>query len=369
MYSPLKFIPQIFLKNRLVQFTFFVTARCNARCPFCFYWRDRHSRREELDFDEIEKVARSAGSLLWLLFSGGEIFLRRDLAAIVDAFYRNTHPVIITLPTNGLAPDLVIPKTEEILARSPDSAVVVKVSLDGVGAEHDRIRNTPGSFDKAIETWEELRRLRRRHENLQTGINTVFLRQNQDAMDEIIDFVNGLPDCETHTISLVRGDPADGKGKAIDLEKYLRAVKRLETDLKGPRAKMYHFNLTRLKTAQDLVQRRLIYETVRQGRRQLPCYAGRIAAVMNEVGEVFPCEILDSSMGNVRQSGYDLMKVLRSRAAGSVRAKIDSSRCYCSHECYYVTNILFNPLTYGRLMRQFMSLPQPGRQPGTDPAA
>ncbi len=358
MHSPIKYIPQIFLKNRLVQFTFFVTSRCNARCPFCFYWQDRHSRRDELDLDEIGRVAGSMGGLLWLLFSGGEIFLRRDLADIVDAFYRSCRPVVITLPTNGLAPDLIIPQADEILSRSPESAVVIKVSIDGIGAEHDRIRNTPGSFDKAMETWEELRRLRRRHQNLQTGVNTVFLRQNQDDIEKIIDFVNGLPGCETHTISLVRGSPADGNGKGIDLAKYLCAIERLETDLKGPRPRMYHFSLARLKSAQDLVQRRLIYETVRQGRRQLPCLAGRIAAVMNEVGDVFPCEILDSRMGNVRESGYDLMEVLRSGNAGAVRAQINSSGCYCSHECYFVTNILFNPLMYGRLMKQLMALPQ-----------
>ncbi len=361
MYSPIKYIPAVFLKNRLLQFTFFITSRCNARCPFCFYWQDRHSRRRELDLDEIEKTSRSLGGLLWLLFSGGEVFLRQDLADIVAAFYRNNRPVIITLPTNGLAPDLIIPQAEEIAAGSPNSAVVIKVSLDGVGADHDRIRNTPGNFDKAMETWEGLRPLRRRHQNLQIGINTVFMRENQDNLDEIIDFVNELPDCETHTISLIRGNPAGDNGKGIDLGKYLRTVERLEQDLKGHRPKMYHFTLARLKSAQDLIQRQLIYETVRQGRRQLPCYAGRITAVMNEVGDVFPCEILDCPMGNVRDSGYDLMKVFSSAAADSVRAKINSSRCYCSHECYFVTNILFNPMMYGRLIKQFAALRQPGR--------
>ncbi len=361
MYSSLKYIPSIFVKQNPLQFTFFVTSRCNARCPFCFYWQDRHSKQDELSLDEIEKVSRSLGDLLWLLFSGGEIYLRKDLPQIVDAFYRNNHPVIITLPTNGLAPDLILPRTEEILSRSANSTVVVKVSLDGLGEKHDSVRNTPGSFEKAMETWEGLRRLCERYQNLQIGINTVFCRENQDDMDEIIDFVNGLPGCETHTISMVRGNPADGSYKRIDLDKYRRAVDRLETDLKGARPKMYHFTLARLKSAQDLVQRRLIYETLRQGRRQLPCYAGRITAVMNEVGGVFPCEILSDLMGNVRDNGYDLMRVFRSAEADAVRARINKTRCYCSHECYFVTNILFNPRMYGQVIRQYMELPGQSR--------
>lgn len=356
MYSSLKYIPSIFTKRDLLQFTFFVTSRCNARCPFCFYWQDRHTKRDELTLAEIEKVSRSMGDLLWLLFSGGEIFMRQDLPQIAATFYRNNHPVIITLPTNGFAPNLIIPKTEEILNLCPESAVVVKVSLDGVGEEHDRIRNTPGNFKKAMETWAGLRELRSRHENLQIGINTVFCRENQDQMDEIIDYVNTLPDCETHTISLIRGNPATDDHKDIDLEKYRRAVDRLEQDLKGDKPKMYHFTLARLKTAQDLVQRRLIYETVRQSRRLLPCYAGRIAAVMNEEGDVFPCEILSESMGNVRDADYDLMRIFRSQRANQVRAMINKNRCYCSHECYFVTNILFNPLMYGQVARQYLEL-------------
>lgn len=358
MYSSLKYIPSIFFKRNPFQFTFFVTSRCNARCPFCFYWKDRHTQRNELSVDEVEKISQSMDDILWLLLSGGEIYVRKDLPDIVDCFYRNNHPVIITLPTNGLVPDLIASQTEEILRRSPESAVVSKVSLDGLGEDHDRIRNTPGNFDKAMETYEKLRRLGKKYGNLQLGINTVFCRENQDRMSDIIDFVNTLPGCETHTISLVRGSPADHECKDVDLEKYRRAIIRLEEDLKGDKPKMYHFTLARLKTAQDLVQRRLIYETVRQSRRQLPCFAGRIGTVMNEEGDIFPCEILPDRMGNIREAGYDFRRVFRSERADQVRARISNTKCYCSHECYFVTNILFNPMMYGRVARQYLDLTQ-----------
>ncbi len=357
MYSPAKYIPSIFVKRDVLQFTFFLTSRCNARCPFCFYWRDRHTSRDELSLEEIERFSAGMGDLLWLLFSGGEIFIRKDLPEIVDAFYRNTHPVIITLPTNGLAPNLILPKVEQILAGCPESAVVCKVSLDGVGEDHDRLRDTPGNFEKAMETWEGLHRLGERYDNLQLGINTVFCQENQDDMDAIIDFVNTLPGCETHTISMVRGDPADDDYKKIDLEKYKRAVDRLEVELKGSDAKMYHFAMARLKSAQDLVQRQLIYETMRQSRRLLPCYAGRITAVMNEEGDVFPCEILLDRMGNIRDFDYDFQELMHSQEADRVRAKIHRSKCYCSHECYFVTNILFNPLMVGPVAKKFLQLP------------
>ena len=356
MFSSARYIPSIFVKRDALQFTFFLTSRCNARCPFCFYWQDRHSQRDELTLDEIERFSATMGNLLWLLFSGGEIFLRKDLTRIVQAFYRNTRPVIITLPTNCMAPDLIALRVEEIAAQCPRSAIVCKISLDGVGEEHDHLRDTPGNFDRAMETWERLRTLAERYDNLQIGINTVFCQENQDRMDEIIDFVDTLPGCETHTISMIRGNPAAADYKHIDLEKYKRAIDRLDLELKGEKPKMYHFTMARLKSAQDLVQRQLIYRTMRQSRRLLPCYAGRITAVMNEVGDVFPCEILLDAMGNIREFDYDFRKLFHSEQADRVRAKIHRSRCYCSHECYFVTNILFNPLMYGQVAGRYLQL-------------
>ena len=35
MNSSLKYIPSIFYKRQPLQFTYFVTSRCNSRCPFC----------------------------------------------------------------------------------------------------------------------------------------------------------------------------------------------------------------------------------------------------------------------------------------------------------------------------------------------
>ena len=40
--------------------------------------------------------------------------------------------------------------------------------------------------------------------NFELGVNTVFCSENQDSMDRTIDFVSGLKNIKTHTISLMR---------------------------------------------------------------------------------------------------------------------------------------------------------------------
>src|SRR5271157_5474924 len=128
MYSPARHIGQIFRKTRPIHLTFFLTGRCNAQCPFCFYLKGgrRGHSHVELTLNEIEKISHSLGSLLWLAFSGGEIYLRDDLVEISRVFYSNNKPAIMLYPTNGLLPDVIWSKTEQILKFCKKSVIAVK---------------------------------------------------------------------------------------------------------------------------------------------------------------------------------------------------------------------------------------------------
>jgi len=359
MYSPLRYVGSILRKKRPIQLTFFITRRCNSHCPFCFYLSRGDNEVDtsgELSLSEIREISRSLGNLLWLAFSGGEVYLRDDLVEISRVFYRNNSPSLLLYPTNGMLPEIIRRKTEQILKECRKSVVVVKLSLDGVGGEHDLLRRTHGSFSKTMETYELLRGLLRIYPNFELGVNTVFCSENQDSIDDIIDFVGGLSDIKTHTVSLIRGSLADNRYKAVDYEKYLRAIGRLERNLKSRTSSTYRFRGARLKAAQDIVQRRLIHATTTAQKRLIPCYAGRLNLVLTENGDVFPCEILRNPVGNVRESGYDMRRVMRSEKAEGVIRAIEGESCYCTHECYLMTNILFNARLYPALMREYLQL-------------
>ena len=358
-YSPFRHAGSILWKRDPVHLTFFVTKRCNARCPYCFYLKTPDAvapSLPELSLGEIERVSRSLGSLLWLAFSGGEIFLREDLVEITEAFYRNNKPAFLLYPTNGLLPELIRDRMERILKDCPKSVVAVKLSLDGIGQDHDDLRNTPGSFERTLETYRLLSGLLDRYPRFELGVNTVFCSGNQDDMEKIIDFVGTLDRIRTHTVSLVRGNLVDKGYKDVDHEKYFRAIERLERDARTGRAPVYRFGGARIKAAQDLLQRRLIHRTLREGTNSLPCYAGRVNLVLTETGEVLPCEILTESWGNVRDYGYDLKKVMSTEKAKAVLSNIRERGCSCTHECTCMTNILFNPRMYPSLARAYLSL-------------
>jgi radical SAM protein with 4Fe4S-binding SPASM domain len=332
-----------------------VTRRCNARCPFCFYLEKKGDREKapELSLEEIRGVASSMENLLWLAFSGGEVYLREDIAEIAGVFYRHNRPSIILLPTNGLAPALIREKTEEILRACPESVVAVKLSLDGPENLHDAMRGTPGGFDRVMETYEALGGLIGKYRNFELGINTLFCSENQDRMDEIIEFVKSLEMIRTHTISMVRGELREETYKDIDAEKYLDAIGRLERGLKDGSSPTYGFGGARIKAAQDIIQRRLIHRTLKEKRRLLPCHAGRLNVVLTETGDVYPCESFreEHRMGNIREHGLDMGKALRGERAKEVKSSIKGG-CFCTHECYMMTNILFNPRMYPELLKE-----------------
>ena len=357
-YSPFRHLGSAFFIRRPIQLTFFLTASCNARCSFCFYLsRPKPAAKPpELTVTEIEKVSASLGKLLWLAFSGGEIFLRRDVEQVAAIFYKHNQPAIILLPTNGLLTETILAKTELILQNCPKSTIVVKLSLDGLEALHDSLRGVPGAFQKTMNTYQALSPLLGRYPNLELGINSVFCLANQDKMDELIDFVAGLDQIRTHTVSLIRGEVIDGQLKEVDMAKYYKAVERLAANLRNKLSDTYHFKGARLKAAQDILQRRLIHETVRQQRRLIPCYAGRLNLVLTETGGLYPCESFDMPFGNVRESGCDVGRLLKSGPAQKILTAIKNNKCYCTHECYFMTNILFNPALYPALLKEYRRL-------------
>ncbi len=224
------------------------------------------------------------------------------------------------------------------------TTVVLKLSLDGWGGDHDRLRGVEGNFEKFLATGEAAAGIKRRHPNLVLGVNTVILPQNQEKLDDLHRRVAGLAWADYHNFSLVRGDGVGEEWTAVDIEEYRSLSRRLREE--GLRGRGGIFRGAGFKLAQDFRQREIVYRVLKEGRRQLPCYAGRLNLVLTETGDVYPCEMMPWKLGNVRETGYDLRAVINGPEARACRKAIAAGLevCdRCTNECYLITNILFNP--------------------------
>jgi MoaA/NifB/PqqE/SkfB family radical SAM enzyme len=354
MASRLRFWPHLLHPGRLRHLTFWVTGHCNQACLFCFQrGEDTGPPGDELSPKEIARLAPSLGRPLWLLIGGGEPFLRPDLAQVCATLLIASRPAILTLTSNGSQPQVIEEQTRAILRAADRTLVVVKLSLDGVEATHDHLRGRGGSFARVLETHARLRRLALSRANLELGFNSVLCAANRREMPGLVDMVAALPGRPTHTISLARGRLPQPELGAVGPQDYLEAVTCLEA-----RAGRHRFRGAGLKAALDAAQHRLILRSLLERRRPIPCRAGRESLVLTAQGEVLPCELARTSLGNLRQNGYDLGRLLTRPQARSALRSLAASDCWCTHECNAMVNLLSHPPAWPALAMDWL---RPGR--------
>ena len=325
----------------------FVTSRCDCRCAHCFDWQHRGPDAEATDLsaDELTRIARSLPPLYFVILTGGEPFLRKDFPQIARAYARHARPRVLAIPTNGGRPAAIREAVAEILSELPPAvSLSINVSLDAVGELHDKIRGRPGQFERATETIRVLQADARRDPRLSVGVVTVISARNQDSAMEVMSYVLDDLDLPIWAPFLVRGEPRDPAVAQVCLERYEEVARALEERIRQRRYPGYTgFLGARLNTAKNVVRRETILRTAREGRRVVPCSAGRQAAVVYADGSVYACELLDHSMGNLRDFDFQWQALWRSAAAERARGHVDRAGCACTHENILTTSLAFAP--------------------------
>src|SRR4051812_41298228 len=126
-----------------------VTNRCPLTCAHCYNnlaMDDSSARSLELTTDEHRRIVDEIVEMgcLWLLYSGGEIFARRDFLDIYK--HAKRAGLLVTLFTNGV---LVNERVADVLADWTPFAV--EVTLYGRTREtYEALTGIPGSFDKCM---------------------------------------------------------------------------------------------------------------------------------------------------------------------------------------------------------------------------
>ncbi|MGH9340389.1 MAG: radical SAM/SPASM domain-containing protein [Acidobacteriota bacterium] len=349
--SDLKIAGRLVKKRGLpVNLIFFVTSRCNLLCTHCFYWEELNKKHNELTLDEIERISRSLPNLLSVSFTGGEPYLRPDLPDIAAAFEKNSGARNIQIPSNGLLVERTVSRVEELLQKVRQARVCTGVSLDGPEDIHNQIRQNPKSFQRALETLAELKRLKPSFPNLSVGVALTVSSANQSRLDEFYRYVDQELQPDAITITLVRGNPIDTSLKNVDLGLYRDFARRVINYRRAHR--LTEGWSDRLVIAKEEETYRLIGEAAGASQRISPCYGGELIGVLSETGEVYPCETLDKCMGNVRDFNCNFSQLWRSNLAQKGRRYQKELGCQCTYECAMSVNTLFNPRRALRIFKQ-----------------
>tara|TARA_Y100000310_G_C20700067_1_gene828940 strand:+ start:1166 stop:2197 length:1032 start_codon:yes stop_codon:yes gene_type:complete len=330
----------IYKKNILPEYvTFFVTSRCNLKCKHCFFWKELNKNSDELSLEEIEKISLNMGDFAVLSLTGGEPFLREDLFDIVKIFYKNNNLKHIVIPTNGTIP--INGLVENILKACPKLKIRIFVSIDHIKKEHDKIRGVGGTFDKAIKTFKELKTIKNKH--LKVGTITTFSKYNENEIFDIYHWLKDNLNPDLMNFPIVRGNPQDASIKDIQINIYERLMKVLNKNLEGGLIKSAKQIMTELNIG-----------IVKKNKYITPCYAGSINAVIYANGDTYPCEILNSKMGNLRDHNYNFKELWFSNKSKEIRSGIKKTKCFCTHGCNMLPNIIFNQKYYPKILLKYL---------------
>jgi len=311
---------------------FAVTYRCDGRCTTCNIWKSPPG--DELTLDEIRGFFQENRILFRevesIQLTGGEPFLRDDLPEIIEAIDDCINGCTFWVPTNGLSPELIRMYTEMALAKLRTGRLGLSVSIDGLEETHDRQRGIEGSYGLAQETLRKLSDIKKTKPRMMLSVGMTLTPMNlkeapivqRDAYKRGADF--SLRPLNVSDI-YYKNDPFGTKYDTETLYRTLRAVARNTLDRHGVLG-----SLTKLKYLAGVQE---YVET--EARRTTPCHACAESFFLDPIGDVYPCIVMNSRLGNIREEPFQ--EIWGSQKAEETRRRVselDCPRCWVECEAY-----------------------------------
>jgi len=165
------------VRKQPINGVFELTSRCNLFCRMCYIRHsasDMFQREKELSSDAWRSLARQAvdNGMVFLLLTGGEVFLRSDFFEIYESLTRMG--LIITLFTNGT---LITEAIAERLAQAPPSRT--EITLYGATAlTYEVVTGVPGSYARCCKGIEALVK-----QHVPLVLKTTVTRQNVNEVE------------------------------------------------------------------------------------------------------------------------------------------------------------------------------------------
>ena len=321
-----------------------VTYACQYRCKTCNIWQRKPAG--ELTTSELLSFISKNRGAQWLDVTGGEIFLRKDIGDILDAIVSSwPHLVVLHFPTNGFQTRDIV-STAERLSKASSLTTVVTVSLDGDQQRNDEIRGIKGGFERQIETFSALRRVR----GIRAVLGMTLSRFNAGSYRETFAAVQKeLGDLRPDEFHLNvaqtsdhyygnAGEPIAASRDAIsdDLDAYRRHARPIHT-------------------VSGLIERIFMNRMgafLKTGVTPMPCHALRSSCFIDPHGIVFPCISYSRPLGSLRETGMDLAPIWARPETRNVQSEIwrgDCPQCWTACEAYQsILGNVVRPLVFWR---------------------
>jgi MoaA/NifB/PqqE/SkfB family radical SAM enzyme len=285
-----------------------VTYRCNARCHMCNTWQFPSKREEEIGVDIYEKLPFMGT----VNVTGGEPFLREDIGDIVRVLKSKSNRLVIS--SNGFFTDRIL----KLFSKHRD--IGIRISIEGLPKANDELRGIKDGFDRGIRTLIELSHMGVKD----IGFGTTASDRNVKDMIELYRLAKmmGLEFATAavhnsfyfHKFDNRFERPAEAEGEFRKLISELLASPKVKDWFRA------YFNYG-------------LINYIRGNPRLLPCEMGRDSFFLDPAGEIYPCNVMEESMGNLRESSFDA--IWNGPDARRIRGKVGD----CKNNCWMIGSV------------------------------
>lgn len=321
----LSFLKSIVISNfkRLsfpFKMSYALTYKCNLRCKMCNIWK-RQGIDSELGIKEIDNFFKRSSRFFWLGLTGGEPFLRQDLAEIIDIilFYcRNLDALHFS--TNGQLKDRISDLARYIRRKNKRLRIVYTISIDGPPSLHDEIRGVEGAWRNAIASFKILKDIKLVKPQFGFTLSSHNIDKFQDTFMSLKDACPLLrfDDMTVNVFqrsSLYYGntdmDELDGRRLSEEIKKILRI------DKEG-------FSLNNFLRRSYL---KLYLKYINTHKCPLRCQAFSSTCFLDPYGNLFPCTVYNKKLINIRDLKQDFTDLWDSDYAKSLSYECSHYMC------------------------------------------
>lgn len=287
------------------------TYRCQMSCQMCNIWKNPTEATKEIKAKDLEILPK----LKFINITGGEPFLRDDLADIIEVLFTKTKRIVVS--TSGYHSKKIF----KIAERFPN--IGVRVSIEGLSKINNELRGRDEGFDRGLKSLLGLKRMGIKD----IGFGITVSNHNSDDMLWLYELGKSM-DMEFATASFHnsyyfhKDDNFVTNTEEVS-KNFEELMRRLLSENRPKSWFRAFFNLG-------------LMGYILGEKRMLPCEAGSVNFFVDPYGEIFPCNGLEEkywikSMGNIQgSSSFD--SIWASSRAELVRKYVSS----CPKNCWMV---------------------------------
>jgi radical SAM protein with 4Fe4S-binding SPASM domain len=297
-----------------------ITYKCNMRCKTCNIWK-KSSDKSELTVQEIGSFFKKAGNFSWVGLTGGEPFLRDDITDIADEVVKYSNRLYgLHFPTNGYLTNRILEAVRKIRSKHKKLRLLFSVSMDGPPHVHNKIRGIDNAWERAIDTFCQLKQI----PNAKAVLGYTISQHNTGKFREAFEASKKRhPELKLDDLSINIMQKSSFYYDNVEMESVdeLEVLKEINDIIKMDKDRPSVNNFLR-KNYLKLYKK---YYDLKKS--PIKCQAMSSTLFIDSYGDLFPCGVFNKKLINIRDIAESLISLWNSNEARKVAFECSNGMC------------------------------------------